>query len=406
MSQKLESANPATGDLVGVHVVDERSDVDAAVARARRPRAGGPSRASPAGGGCSTSGAACSPGGWPSSPTSCTRRPASRTRTRCSRSGWRWTTWRGPRPTPRGARGAQGLLGPADGQPGGVGGVPPARRGRGDRPVELPVFTPMGSIGYALAAGNTVVFKPSELTPGVGVWLADAWPRWCPTTRCSRWWSVGETGPRCAARASTSSRSPAPPRPAEGDGRLRRDPDPGAHRGRRQGRPPRRRGRRRRGRGRRRRVGRPVQRRADLHRGGAGLRARAGVRRVPRPADPPRPRGARRGRRERPDRADDVACAQVDVVRRHVEDAGVPRRTCGGRRPRAAGDQFVQPTVLTDVPQDSVAITEETFGPTVTVNKVRGHGRGGDPGQRHPLGSGRRCSRGPAARASAGCGRG
>jgi acyl-CoA reductase-like NAD-dependent aldehyde dehydrogenase len=33
-------------------------------------------------------------------------------------------------------------------------------------PWNYPVFTPMGSIAYALAAGNTVVFKPSELTPG------------------------------------------------------------------------------------------------------------------------------------------------------------------------------------------------------------------------------------------------
>ena len=41
-------------------------------------------------------------------------------------------------------------------------------------PWNYPVFTPMGSIAYALAAGNAVVFKPSELTPGVGVWLADA----------------------------------------------------------------------------------------------------------------------------------------------------------------------------------------------------------------------------------------
>ncbi|MCP2334042.1 MULTISPECIES: aldehyde dehydrogenase family protein [Actinoalloteichus] len=39
-------------------------------------------------------------------------------------------------------------------------------------PWNFPVLTPMGSIAYALAAGNTVVFKPSELTPGVGRWLA------------------------------------------------------------------------------------------------------------------------------------------------------------------------------------------------------------------------------------------
>ncbi|MGH3424601.1 MAG: aldehyde dehydrogenase family protein, partial [Nocardioidaceae bacterium] len=41
-------------------------------------------------------------------------------------------------------------------------------------PWNYPVFTPMGSIVYALAAGNAVVFKPSEYTPGVGEWLANS----------------------------------------------------------------------------------------------------------------------------------------------------------------------------------------------------------------------------------------
>ncbi|MBK9033937.1 MAG: aldehyde dehydrogenase family protein [Myxococcales bacterium] len=36
-------------------------------------------------------------------------------------------------------------------------------------PWNYPIFTPMGSIAYALAAGNAVVFKPSELTPLAGV---------------------------------------------------------------------------------------------------------------------------------------------------------------------------------------------------------------------------------------------
>jgi aldehyde dehydrogenase (NAD+) len=40
-------------------------------------------------------------------------------------------------------------------------------------PWNHPVFTPMGSIAYALAAGNAVVFKPSEYTPGSGVALAE-----------------------------------------------------------------------------------------------------------------------------------------------------------------------------------------------------------------------------------------
>jgi len=40
-------------------------------------------------------------------------------------------------------------------------------------PWNYPVFAPMESIAYALAAGNAVVFKPSEYTPGVGGWLAE-----------------------------------------------------------------------------------------------------------------------------------------------------------------------------------------------------------------------------------------
>ena len=47
-------------------------------------------------------------------------------------------------------------------------------------PWNYPIFTPMGSIAYALAAGNTVVFKPSEYTPGVGKWLADSFAQIAP----------------------------------------------------------------------------------------------------------------------------------------------------------------------------------------------------------------------------------
>ena len=47
-------------------------------------------------------------------------------------------------------------------------------------PWNYPVFTPMGSIAYALAAGNAVVFKPSEYTPAVGKWLEAAFARAVP----------------------------------------------------------------------------------------------------------------------------------------------------------------------------------------------------------------------------------
>ncbi|MCC6511199.1 MAG: succinylglutamate-semialdehyde dehydrogenase [Pirellulaceae bacterium] len=42
-------------------------------------------------------------------------------------------------------------------------------------PFNLPAHLPGAHIVPALLAGNTVVFKPSELTPAVGQWLARAW---------------------------------------------------------------------------------------------------------------------------------------------------------------------------------------------------------------------------------------
>lgn len=42
-------------------------------------------------------------------------------------------------------------------------------------PFNLPAHLPGAHIVPALLAGNTIVFKPSELTPAVGQWLAKAW---------------------------------------------------------------------------------------------------------------------------------------------------------------------------------------------------------------------------------------
>jgi acyl-CoA reductase-like NAD-dependent aldehyde dehydrogenase len=41
-------------------------------------------------------------------------------------------------------------------------------------PWNYPMHTPMGSITYALASGNAVVFKPSEYTPKIGKYLAES----------------------------------------------------------------------------------------------------------------------------------------------------------------------------------------------------------------------------------------
>ena len=62
--------------------------------------------------------------------------------------------------------------------------------------------------------------------------------------------------------------------------------------------------------------------------------------------------------------------SQLDVIRSHISDALAKggRALLGGVE--AVGERYVQPTILVDVPEDSLAVQEETFGPTVTVRKV------------------------------------
>jgi acyl-CoA reductase-like NAD-dependent aldehyde dehydrogenase len=62
---------------------------------------------------------------------------------------------------------------------------------------------------------------------------------------------------------------------------------------------------------------------------------------------------------------------QLKIIKRHIADALARggRAVVGGKD--AVGERFVQPTVLVDVPEDSDAVREETFGPTLTVAKVR-----------------------------------
>ena len=62
--------------------------------------------------------------------------------------------------------------------------------------------------------------------------------------------------------------------------------------------------------------------------------------------------------------------SQLPIIKSHIEDALARggRALVGGID--AVGTRFVQPTVLVDVPEDSIAVTQETFGPTVTVAKV------------------------------------
>jgi acyl-CoA reductase-like NAD-dependent aldehyde dehydrogenase len=62
---------------------------------------------------------------------------------------------------------------------------------------------------------------------------------------------------------------------------------------------------------------------------------------------------------------------QLEIVRRHVEQAreAGARITTGGHAREGAG-RFYEPTVLADVDHSMTAMREETFGPTVPIMKV------------------------------------
>ncbi len=62
---------------------------------------------------------------------------------------------------------------------------------------------------------------------------------------------------------------------------------------------------------------------------------------------------------------------QIDIVRSHVEDALAKGGTAVVGGLESVQERFVEPVILTDVPETSSAVCEETFGPTVVVNKVR-----------------------------------
>ncbi len=237
-------------------------------------------------------------------------------------------------------------------------------------PWNYPVFTPMGSIVYALAAGNAVVFKPSEYTPGVGVWLARTFQESVGRAVFTTVTGLGETGAAlCHAGAdkvaftgstNTGKRVMAAcaetltPVIIEAGGKdaviVDKDAD--------------------------------VDAAADAALWGACSNAGQtciGVERVyvhERVYDEFVAALVAKAKDVRADSSPGSQLgpitmpSQLAVIRSHISDA-IDR---GGRAllggVEAVGERFVQPTILVDVPEDSLAVTEETFGPTVTVRKV------------------------------------
>ena len=372
-TDKLESLNPATGDVVGLHAVDDAAAVDAAVARARE--------AAGWWAGLGFDGRKEVLGQWRGV---LTRRMAQLADVVHQETGkphadaqleiglaidhLAWVGSHAEKVLGR-RRVSPGLLlanqaASVEYLPLGVVGV--------IGPWNYPVFTPMGSIAYALGAGNAVVFKPSELTPGVGVWLAESLREVVPDHALLQTVTgFGETGAalcraaidKLAFTGSTATGKKVMATCAErltpvlieagGKDALLVDEDA------------------------------DVTAAADAAAWGAFSNAGQtciGVERVyvhERVHDrfvaelTSRARSIHAGVDADAKLGPMTMPSQVDVVRRHVGDALARggRAVVGGED--AIGERFVQPTVLVDVPEDSLAVTEETFGPTVTVTRVR-----------------------------------
>ncbi|MCF6510006.1 aldehyde dehydrogenase family protein [Blastococcus sp. MG754426] len=243
-------------------------------------------------------------------------------------------------------------------------------------PWNYPVFTPMGSIAYALAAGNAVVFKPSEHTPAVGAWLAAAWRAAVPDSADAFQvvTGYGATGAALCrvpvdklaftGSAATGKKVMAAcaetltPVLMELGGKDAMIVDDDAD----------------------------VAAAADAAVWGAmsnGGQTCIGIERVYATeavydrfveAVTTQVRSLRPGADGEATYGPMTMASQMEVVRRHVADAeaaGARVVTGGPSADAFPAGGYVPPTVLLDVPEDSPAIKEETFGPTLTITRVR-----------------------------------
>ncbi len=245
-------------------------------------------------------------------------------------------------------------------------------------PWNYPVFTPVGSIAYALAAGNAVVFKPSEYTPGTGAWLVGTFAQVVPEQPVLQlvtgFGATGEALCRAGVDKIAFTGSAATgkqvmhacadglvPVIIEGGGKdaLLVDADADI----------------------------PAAADAAVWGGMSNAgQSCIGVERVYVHAQAydaflgevtTRVRDLRAGPGQKIGPM--TTPAQPGVVRAHIAAAlargatalaGGPDAAALAGGPDAIGERYVQPTVLLDVPEDCPAVTEETFGPTLTIAKV------------------------------------
>ncbi|HJQ41839.1 MAG TPA: aldehyde dehydrogenase family protein [Jatrophihabitantaceae bacterium] len=63
--------------------------------------------------------------------------------------------------------------------------------------------------------------------------------------------------------------------------------------------------------------------------------------------------------------------SQIEIIKRHVDDALAKGATALVGGPESIQPPYVHPIVLVDVPEESSAVQEETFGPVLVVNTVK-----------------------------------
>lgn len=239
-------------------------------------------------------------------------------------------------------------------------------------PWNYPMFTPVGSIAYALAAGNTVVFKPSEYTPAIGAWLGETFKRVAPFSDIftvitgtpetgialteSKVGKISFTGStRTAKKVAATCAERMTPVVLECGGKdpvlIDRDAD--------------------------------IKKAAEVtlwHAMANAGQSCIGAERVYVHQDvadqfsrtivematqlkPGYEDGANYGPATMP--------SQLKIIKSHIDDA-VKR---GGEfllgDKNAVKGAYVEPVILRNVPEDSKAMTEETFGPTLVINTVR-----------------------------------
>jgi succinate-semialdehyde dehydrogenase / glutarate-semialdehyde dehydrogenase len=240
-------------------------------------------------------------------------------------------------------------------------------------PWNYPLATPGAIVVHALAAGNAVILKPSEITPGVGAWLARSWVRAVPelpevfqnvvgfaaTGRALVAAGVDKvafTGSVRSGRAVAADCAPSlTPLLLELGGN----------------------------------DGVIVAEDADLDLAAAritwGALQNSGlgcislevayvvdsvhdalVERITRLAA-----GVRAGSEEGDQIGPVPLRSQLPVIRRHIVDAVSRGAAAVVGGPQPTGDRYVQPTILVDVPADALAATEETFGPVLSIVRVR-----------------------------------